>query len=158
MFHPLTNGRKKGGKRLLAHPFCVSVHDRIPKWWFQQNIHFLPRSFRKSSNLTILFPNGWLNHIDMGISKNSGTPKMDGLLKWMIWGYHYFRKHSYRIRWNYAIGTIQIGKYAAGNTQLTRVPNGRAVALPPVAATERFRGGNMAMANPTIWRMYPPWN
>ena len=33
-------------------------------------------------------------------SKNRGTPKMFGLqwktlLKWMIWGYHYFRKHSY---------------------------------------------------------------
>ena len=34
----------------------------------------------------------------MAVSKNRGTPKMDGLqwktlLKWMIWGYHYFRKH-----------------------------------------------------------------
>ena len=34
----------------------------------------------------------------MGVSKNRGTPKMDGLecttlLKWMIWGCHYFRKH-----------------------------------------------------------------
>ena len=37
----------------------------------------------------------------MAVSKNSGkTPKMDGenrktLLKWVIWGYHYFRKPSY---------------------------------------------------------------
>jgi len=34
----------------------------------------------------------------MGVSKNIGTPKwmveiMGTLLKWMIWGYHYFRKH-----------------------------------------------------------------
>ena len=28
----------------------------------------------------------------MGVSKNSGTPK------WMIWGYHYFRKHPYKTR------------------------------------------------------------
>ena len=32
----------------------------------------------------------------MGVSKNNGTPKwmveiMETLLKWMIWGYHYFR-------------------------------------------------------------------
>ena len=34
----------------------------------------------------------------MGVSKNRGTPKWmvyngKPLLKWMIWGYHYFRKH-----------------------------------------------------------------
>ena len=40
----------------------------------------------------------------MGVSKNRGkTPKMDGLqwktlLKWMIWGYPYFRKHPYTIQ------------------------------------------------------------
>ena len=33
-----------------------------------------------------------------GVSKNRGTPKWmvyngKPLLKWMIWGYHYFRKH-----------------------------------------------------------------
>ena len=37
-------------------------------------------------------------YFQVGISKNSGTPKMDGLqwktlLKWMIWGYHHLRKH-----------------------------------------------------------------
>ena len=36
----------------------------------------------------------------MGVSKNRGTPKWMALkwktlLKWMIWGYHYFRKHPY---------------------------------------------------------------
>ena len=34
----------------------------------------------------------------LGVSKNRGTPKRmvyngKTLLKWMIWGYHYFRKH-----------------------------------------------------------------
>ena len=41
----------------------------------------------------------------MGVCKNRGYPEMDGenngihwntLLKWMIWGYHYFWKHPYR--------------------------------------------------------------
>jgi len=37
----------------------------------------------------------------MGVSKNRGTPKWmefqwKTLLKWMIWGYHHFRKHPYR--------------------------------------------------------------
>ena len=41
--------------------------------------------------------NGW----HMGVSKNSGTPKWmvyngKSLLKWMIWGYLYFRKHPYQ--------------------------------------------------------------
>ena len=36
----------------------------------------------------------------MGVSKKYGYPKMDGvywkaILKWMIWGYPYFRKHPY---------------------------------------------------------------
>ena len=36
----------------------------------------------------------------MGASKNRGTPKWmvyngHTLLKWMIWGYHYFRKHPH---------------------------------------------------------------
>ena len=43
---------------------------------------------------------GDVHVVYMGVSKNSGIPKMDGLewkslLKWMIWGYHYFRKHPY---------------------------------------------------------------
>ena len=29
----------------------------------------------------------------MGVSKHRGTPK------WMIWGYHYFRKHAHRKSW-----------------------------------------------------------
>jgi len=31
----------------------------------------------------------WIAHKQLGVSKNSGTPK------WMIGGYHYFRKHPY---------------------------------------------------------------
>ena len=39
-------------------------------------------------------------YIYMGVSKNRGTPKWMAyngkpLLKWMIWGYHYFWKHPY---------------------------------------------------------------
>ena len=38
--------------------------------------------------------------LNMGVSKNRGTLKMNGLkwktlLKWMIWEYPYFRKHPY---------------------------------------------------------------
>ena len=39
---------------------------------------------------------------DMAVSENGGTPKWmvyngKPLLKWMIWGYPYFRKHPYRL-------------------------------------------------------------
>ncbi len=45
----------------------------------------------------------WECFIDLGVSKNNGTPKwmvyngkpMKTLLKWMIWGYHYFWKHPF---------------------------------------------------------------
>ena len=44
------------------------------------------------------------DHMDshMGVSKNSGTPKWmvyngKSLFKWLIWGYHYFRKHPYNL-------------------------------------------------------------
>ena len=36
------------------------------------------------------------SHLQIGVSKNRGTPKWmvyNGKLKWTIWGYHYFRKH-----------------------------------------------------------------
>jgi len=38
----------------------------------------------------------------MGVSKNRGTPiwmvyNGKPFFKWMIWGYHYFRKHPYHI-------------------------------------------------------------
>ncbi len=37
-------------------------------------------------------------HLQLDVSKNRGTPKWmvynwKTLLKWMIWGYHYFWKH-----------------------------------------------------------------
>ena len=39
-------------------------------------------------------------HLD--VSENSGTPKWmvyngNPLLKWMIWGHHYFRKHPQKV-------------------------------------------------------------
>ena len=41
----------------------------------------------------------YVYHVYMGVSKNRGTPKWmiynKTLSKWMIWGYHYFRKHPY---------------------------------------------------------------
>ena len=41
-------------------------------------------------------------YTDMGVSENRGTQKWmvkewKTLLKWMIWGYHYFRKHPYNL-------------------------------------------------------------
>jgi len=47
----------------------------------------------------------------LGVSKNRGTPKMDGLwwktlLKWMIWGYHYFWKHPYISMWHFEVENI----------------------------------------------------
>ena len=43
---------------------------------------------------------GWRSRmVDMGVSKNRGPQNgwfiMETLLKWMIWGYHYFWKHPY---------------------------------------------------------------
>ena len=48
----------------------------------------------------------WRCELHMGASKNYGCPKMDGLqwktlLKWMIWGYHHFRKHPYTVYCNH---------------------------------------------------------
>ena len=51
----------------------------------------------------------------LGVSKNRGkTPKMDGLewktlLKWMIWGYHYFRKHPFICQWWMSSNTFKWG-------------------------------------------------
>ena len=49
----------------------------------------------------VQFPPCWksLPNLDMGVSKNRGTPKwmviMENPIKWMIWGYHYFWKHPH---------------------------------------------------------------
>ena len=44
--------------------------------------------------------NNGKNVIDLDVSENRGTPKWmvyngKPLLKWMIWGHHYFRKHPF---------------------------------------------------------------
>ena len=49
------------------------------------------RSYLNERNLFVTYQDP---SVEMGVSKNKGTPKMDGLewktlLKWMIWGYHY---------------------------------------------------------------------
>ena len=46
----------------------------------------------------------------MGVSKNGGTPKWmvyngKPLLKWMIWGYHYFRKHPDPLKPQFPLAT-----------------------------------------------------
>ena len=82
---------------------------------WQQMFGLFLLSFSHAEKLTVLQYNKWRksNHqtltqrrVDignyMGVSENYGYPKMDGLewktlLKWMIWGYHYFRKHPYDI-------------------------------------------------------------
>ena len=69
------------------------------RWWFS----FSP-SWDILVSRRVPFNSGQFSHPvssrHMGVSKNRGIPKMDGLkwktlLKWMIWGYHYFRKHPY---------------------------------------------------------------
>ena len=134
MFHPLTNGRK-GGKRLLARPFCVSVHNRIPKWHSNRIFIFYPDPLGNHPIWLdyIFFQNGWLNHIDIEFGET--------ICHW----------------------TIHIGDMPQVFAAHARP---KTVALPPcchraeVEVTWRnhtaglLRWSNMAMANPTIWRMY----
>ena len=53
--------------------------------------------------IAVLLQSLWLLYVDLGVSINGGTP-MDGLswripLKWMIWGYPYFRKPPFLLSW-----------------------------------------------------------
>ena len=48
-----------------------------------------------------------------GVSKNSGTPKwvvkiMENSIKWMIWGYPYFRKHPnlIQLEWSFVLSAL----------------------------------------------------
>ena len=72
---------------------------QIPEiWFFQFRIWACFIESKKFSALTS-------NNLYMDVSKNSGTPKWmvyngklyQTILKWMIWGYHYFWKHPYII-------------------------------------------------------------
>ena len=53
----------------------------------------------------------------MGVSKNRGTPKWmvyngkPSLKKWMIWGYHYFRKHPYTLYPAFVVNQILNQQY-----------------------------------------------
>ena len=57
----------------------------------------------------------------MGVSKNRGTPNgwfiMENpyILKWMIWGYHYFRKHLYIYIYMYVMYIIMYVVSRKGN-------------------------------------------
>ena len=48
-----------------------------------------------------LFLDHFGGSLHMGVTKNRGTPNgwfimENPILKWMIWGYHYFGKHPYK--------------------------------------------------------------
>ena len=67
---------------------------RLARWPRQDTWRWIRICYKKTLGCLEL----QLIKVYRGVSKNSGTPKMDGLqwkslLKWMIWGYHYFRKH-----------------------------------------------------------------
>ena len=54
------------------------------------------------SKLTYMIHDHICARVYMGVSNNRGTPKWmvyngKTLLKWMIWGYHYFRKHLHKL-------------------------------------------------------------
>ena len=100
----------------------------------------------------------------MGVSKNRGTPKMDGLewktllKKWMIWGYPYFWKHPYiksYVKFEYHTKSPQ-------NHQGFRVPDtlGRAAAESGAGAPWRSSGVASVGAGPGLGRFRgesEPW-
>ena len=54
----------------------------------------------KTYNCIVHVPTHTISYIHIWAFPKIGVPQMDGLewqilLKWMIWGYHYFRKHPY---------------------------------------------------------------
>ena len=57
--------------------------------------------------------------IHMVVSKNRGTPKWmvyngKPLLKWMIWGYHYFWKHPYiNVMIAQVVGSLRVERLAS---------------------------------------------
>ena len=73
----------------------IDFHPLVPlgTWDGLWSIRFFPLKTRRKH----LF---FWEHLHLGVAKNRGTPKWmvyngkwKTLLKWMIWGYHYFRKH-----------------------------------------------------------------
>ena len=77
----------------LPHlPVCSCIFGNQRSSWSLPDI--LANCLRGNSQQVPNFPNIW-------VFPRIGVPQMDGLywktlLKWMIWGYHYFRKHPYK--------------------------------------------------------------
>ena len=72
----------------------LSILGATQRWVLAYHAYQQDRENRKYRNVLAFQP------LYTGVSKNMGYPKMDGsqwksLLKWMIWGYHYFWKHPY---------------------------------------------------------------
>ena len=98
MIFPLSKPRMVGSATAptihLASPspeFLVRCKSTIYHLWQARFV----REFSMWSEVPFFFGHGWK-------SKNRGIyPKMDGenngkpILRWMIWGYHYFRKHPH---------------------------------------------------------------
>ena len=92
-FGPVGNRKKINSENGIFSQFVwtVSFEDEHP--WKKQGSS--PKRCA-SHYMSMLF----VSVTHMGVSKNRGTPKFYGLqwkalLKWMIWGYPYFRKHPY---------------------------------------------------------------
>ena len=81
----------------FASPGFVIRESRCSSQHAGRDLDEGPGPSRELRNLWILHPTS-SHHI--GVSKNRGIPKWmvyngKTLLKWMIWGYHYFWKHPY---------------------------------------------------------------
>ena len=82
------------------------------RWWL--NHPFENILYSQIGSFTIFFGVKLVKHMD--VSKNRGeNPKMDGLqwntiLKWMIWGYHYFPKHPWSKVAILGMGNLQPSK------------------------------------------------
>ena len=74
---------------------CKSQDFQLQGLWLQWNLCPCGFSCKLTSNKSNT------SRYYMGVSKNRGTPngwfitENPYILKWMIWGYHYFRKHLY---------------------------------------------------------------
>ena len=97
---------------LIIETSLFFIHPNIKNWKPSAHLPSLFLSFkrfhpRKRSKIHCLQQHPWarqrhkigLEQLNMGVSK-IGVPQngwfiMENSLKWMIWGYHYFRKHPH---------------------------------------------------------------
>ena len=86
--------KKLGPAKTLVH---IPLTIWFSGWWLNQPLWKIWVKLGSSSPNRGENKNIWNHHL--GVSKNRGTPKWmvyngkPTLLKWMIWGCHYFRKH-----------------------------------------------------------------